>query len=210
MDCYHSLAHPRHYFWNLITKEAIDRALSAIIILFTAPLLILITCAIKLSSDGNAFRRQVRLGLGKREFILLGFRTCYCRDCDEVCRTCREMLIDDTRINDLGRFLRISRLDKLPQFLNVFQGEMSLVGPRPNSVTDDGKLEKESGDYAELYNVKPGITGWAQVNGLWGEARPLDGLRKQVLLDLYYVRNRSIRFDAYILARALFWNKEEW
>ena len=190
--------------WSYVTKTIEDRLIAALLILFTGPLMLLIALAIKFDSKGPVFFRQVRYGFNDTLFPVWKFRTMYVDMADDHCE--RQTRKADPRVTRVGQFLRRSSLDELPQFFNVLFGSMSLVGPRPHALATkaEGALFADIVDrYAARHRVKPGITGWAQVNGLRGETDTADKIKKRVEYDLYYIDNWSIWLDAWILLKTL-------
>ncbi len=184
------------YGLNGWLKRAEDLILSLIILLAAAPLMGLIALAIKLTSPGPVLFKQRRYGLGGEEILVYKFRTMtVCEDGPEV----RQASADDPRVTPLGRFLRRTSLDELPQFLNVLEGTMSIVGPRPHAVAHNEYYRRLIPGYMLRHTVRPGITGWAQVNGWRGETQALEQMEKRLQCDLDYVRNWSIWFDLKIL-----------
>lgn len=185
-------------------KVAEDRILATLaIIVFTVPML-LIALAIRLDSPGPVFFRQPREGFNNRPFRVYKFRTMYHNRAQHVDIT--QASRRDPRITRIGGFLRKTSFDELPQLLNVLQGEMSLVGPRPHAASTraGGRLFSDVlASYAARHKVKPGITGWAQVCGWRGETDTEDKLVKRFEHDLYYIENWSIWFDFYVLARTV-------
>ena len=185
-------------------KSLEDRILTVIILALIWPLLLLIALAIKLDSPGPVFFRQPREGFNNRHFRVYKFRSMY-QDHGQIERI-DQASRDDPRVTRVGRLLRRSSLDELPQLLNVMQGDMSLVGPRPHapSTRAAGRLFPEVvASYAARHKVKPGITGWAQVCGWRGETDTEAKLVKRFEHDLYYIENWSLWFDLYILARTV-------
>jgi putative colanic acid biosynthesis UDP-glucose lipid carrier transferase len=177
-------------------KRAEDILLSLLILLLVAPLMIVLAMAIKLTSRGPVLFRQRRYGIGGEEITVWKFRSMtVCEDGAEIRQAGRE----DTRVTPLGRFMRRHSLDELPQFFNVLQGRMSIVGPRPHAVAHNEIYRKSIPGYMLRHLVKPGITGWAQVNGWRGETDTLDKMEKRVEYDLEYIRNWSILFDLKII-----------
>jgi len=179
-----------------------DQLIALTALAFLAPLMLLIATAIKLDSPGPVLFRQRRFGFNDRLIEVWKFRTMHsdCTDPNAVLQTRR----NDPRVTRLGRFLRKSSLDELPQLFNILKGEMSIVGPRPHAVATkaDGRLFQDVVDrYAARHRVKPGITGWAQVNGWRGETDTIDKIQKRVEYDLYYIDNWSVWFDLYIILR---------
>ncbi len=145
--------------------------------------------------------RQRRNGFNQREFRVFKFRTMTTLDDGAVVRQAQ---VNDIRVTRIGRLLRRTNLDELPQLLNVIMGDMSLVGPRPHAVAHNSEYEERIRLYARRHNVKPGITGWAQVNGLRGETSTLDKMERRVEHDLYYIDHWSVRFDLKIMLMTLF------
>ena len=190
--------------WSHVIKTIEDRVLASLALLFLAPLFLLIALAIKLDSPGPVFFIQQRQGFNGKQIWVRKFRTMYhhMTDHDASIATTR----DDHRVTNVGRFLRRTSLDELPQFINVLAGEMSLVGPRPhalNTMADGQNLEEVVEAYAARHKVKPGITGWAQINGWRGELDSIEKIRKRVEYDLYYIDRWSVWFDLKIIARTL-------
>jgi len=192
--------------WSAVMKAVEDFALGAAITLLLAPLMLLVAIAIRLDSPGPILFKQRRHTSNNVEFDIYKFRTmrwCPAGDNGILQQTCR----NDERVTRLGRFLRASSLDELPQLLNVLRGEMSLVGPRPHAVNmrTEQRLGHEIIDtYPHRHRVKPGITGWSQVHGLRGATETAEQLRKRVELDLYYVEHWSLGLDLTILLMT-FW-----
>ncbi len=185
-------------------KKALDYGIAALALAFLAPLLLLIALLIKLDSPGPVFFLQPRRGLHNRSFTLIKFRSMYTHLADP--EALRQTSRNDPRVTPVGRWLRRLSLDELPQLLNVLRGEMSLVGPRPHApnMRVEGALPNlAGGDYLLRYSVKPGITGWAQVNGQRGELARLEDLRQRLRLDLEYIRGWSFRLDCKILLLTL-------
>jgi putative colanic acid biosysnthesis UDP-glucose lipid carrier transferase len=182
-------------------KRTLDIAGSATAILFLWPLLLLAAIAIKFDSGGPVIFQQRRTGLNGKEFVIFKFRTMtVLEDGPAITQACRE----DVRATRVGKFLRRSSIDELPQLLNVLRGEMSLVGPRPHAVAHDREYTAHIADYGFRHHIKPGMTGWAQVNGLRGETRSLEKMTERVQLDLWYIDNWSLGFDINILLRTCF------
>jgi polysaccharide biosynthesis protein PslA len=181
-------------------KQLLDYGLGTMALLFFVPLLLIIALAIKLDSPGPVLFRQKRRGLNNQPFMVFKFRSMYMHLSD--IETSRETSRNDPRVTRVGKWLRRLSLDELPQLLNVLRREMSLMGPRPHALNmriEGELLDVASGDYLLRYSVKPGITGWAQVNGVRGEVVRLEDLRKRIEYDLEYIRRWSVRFDLKIL-----------
>jgi lipopolysaccharide/colanic/teichoic acid biosynthesis glycosyltransferase len=156
---------------------------------------------IRLDSPGPVFFLQRRYGFNQQMFRIFKFRTMTTLDDGDVIRQARR---NDRRVTRMGRWLRRWNIDELPQLINVMRGEMSLVGPRPHALSHDREFEQRVALYARRHNVKPGITGWAQVNGLRGEIDSDDKIRHRVEYDLYYIDNWSLLFDLKILLYTVF------
>ncbi len=177
-------------------KRLEDVVLGSLALLLFAPLMLLIALLIKVTSPGPVFFRQRRYGLGGQEIRIWKFRTMrVVEDGSEVTPASR----DDPRVTFLGRILRRLSLDELPQLFNVLKGDMSLVGPRPFAVAMDEAFRRRIQGFMLRYNVKPGMTGWAQVNGLRGEITSEEELVKRLEYDLYYILHWSLWFDLKIL-----------
>jgi putative colanic acid biosynthesis UDP-glucose lipid carrier transferase len=187
--------------WAWLAKCALDRLLAAIVLVATTPLAIAIALAIRIDSPGPVLFRQRRFGFDNRPIEILKFRTMHvhrCPDGDVVAaRRC------DPRVTAVGRLLRRTSLDELPQFLNVLRGEMSVVGPRPHAVSHHERYAGLIDGYLARHRVRPGITGWAQVNGLRGEAETLARMQERVRYDLHYIENWSLLLDLRIILRTL-------
>ena len=184
---------------ELTIKRLLDLLCAAIGILILLPLLALVGIAVKLNSPGPAIFRQRRHGFNRREFSIFKFRTMTVQeDGDDICQARK----NDPRVTPIGRFLRATSIDELPQLFNVLRGDMSLVGPRPHACAHDDKYSQTIGNYAFRHHIKPGITGWAQVNGLRGKTPNVGLMKRRVDLDLWYINNWSIVLDLKILIRA--------
>ncbi|MCC0015034.1 MAG: undecaprenyl-phosphate glucose phosphotransferase [Rhodobiaceae bacterium] len=194
------LSRQRLTAFDQAAKRLFDIVVSLVALVLLSPLLLVITLAIRLESGSPVLFSQTRYGFNEEPFRILKFRTMTVRDDGAVVR---QATLGDKRITRLGRFLRRSSLDELPQLVNVLAGDMSLVGPRPHAVAHNRYYEQRVARYARRHNVKPGITGWAQVNGLRGETDTDDKMARRVACDLYYLDNWSFRFDLKILALTL-------
>ncbi|MEX2454991.1 MAG: undecaprenyl-phosphate glucose phosphotransferase [Rhodospirillaceae bacterium] len=190
--------------WSLFAKAIEDRVLASLILIAFAPVLISAALAIKLTSRGPVFFRQTRYGFNNNEFVVLKFRTMRDDGSGTDPSAVEQAARNDPRVTAVGRFLRRTSLDELPQLFNVIRGEMSLVGPRPHAVAHNVEYSTVIDEYLSRHRMKPGITGWAQVNGLRGETRTLDLMRQRVQYDLYYIENWSVLFDLRILLMTLF------
>jgi putative colanic acid biosynthesis UDP-glucose lipid carrier transferase len=186
--------------FNGVVKRASDIVLALLILVMILPLLLAIAIGIKLSSPGPALFRQRRYGLDGREIYVYKFRTMtVTEDGGEI----RQATRGDKRVTRFGALLRRYSLDELPQFINVLQGRMSVVGPRPHAVAHSEMYRKLIKGYMIRHKVKPGITGWAQVNGFRGETRTLDRMESRIAYDLAYLRHWSLRLDLWIVLKTL-------
>jgi len=187
--------------WDAVIKGAEDFLIGGIVTLLLLPVLALIALAIKLNGPGPIIFKQRRHTFNNREFDIYKFRTM--RWNPTAARDLKQTSRHDDRITRVGRFLRSSSLDELPQLFNVLKGDMSLVGPRPHAVnmrTEDRLGHEITGVYAHRHRVKPGITGWSQVNGARGATDTTAQLCRRVELDLHYIENWSLLLDLKILA----------
>jgi len=182
-------------------KRALDLIVAVPMLLFCAPLLLAIALIVRLDSKGPALFRQTRLGQGGKAFDIFKFRTMTVMENGD---TVVQATAGDLRVTRPGRWLRASSLDELPQLLNVIKGDMSLVGPRPHARAHDNHFAGLIGNYTLRQDVKPGITGWAQINGHRGETPTTDAMRARVDLDIFYAKNASLALDLAILARTPF------
>jgi undecaprenyl-phosphate galactose phosphotransferase/putative colanic acid biosynthesis UDP-glucose lipid carrier transferase len=182
---------------DLIVKRLFDVMFAGLALAIFSPLLLLTAVAIKLDSDGPVIFRQRRRGFNGREFAIYKFRTMTVL---EDGSTVRQAQRDDARVTWLGRLLRASSIDELPQLINVLTGDMSLVGPRPHAVVHDDEYGKLIDNYMYRHHVKPGITGWAQIHGFRGET-DVALMEKRIQLDLWYINNWSLWLDLKIMAR---------
>jgi Undecaprenyl-phosphate glucose phosphotransferase len=180
----------------LLQKAIFDRMFAAAVLIGLAPLLLAIAAAVRLSSKGPVLFRQQRKGADGQAFTIFKFRTMRLHD---AVGDVRQATRGDPRITRIGAFLRRTSLDELPQFLNVLRGEMSVVGPRPHALEHDDLYRKIVDGYIHRYRVKPGITGWAQINGLRGETDRVEKMQRRVEADLHYLRNWSFALDMHIV-----------
>jgi putative colanic acid biosysnthesis UDP-glucose lipid carrier transferase len=185
---------------NRLVKRVSDLVLASIILLLIAPVLLAIFIGVKLSSPGPAIFRQRRNGLDGEEIIVYKFRSMRAQDNGAVVVQATK---DDPRITPFGAFIRRTSLDELPQFVNVLQGRMSIVGPRPHAVAHNEQYRQIIKAYMVRHKVKPGITGWAQVNGHRGETDTIEKMQARVEYDLEYLRNWSLGLDLQIIARTV-------
>jgi putative colanic acid biosynthesis UDP-glucose lipid carrier transferase len=177
-------------------KRIEDLLLGLFLLILVSPLMLGIALAIKLTSRGPILFKQTRHGFRGEKFQVLKFRTMSV--CENGCNI-RQATRDDYRITRLGAFLRKTSLDELPQFLNVLQGHMSIVGPRPHAVAHNEEYRQLIPGYMRRHLMKPGITGWAQVNGWRGETDTLFKMEKRVELDMEYIRSWSLTLDLRII-----------
>jgi polysaccharide biosynthesis protein PslA len=188
--------------WAPLVKRIEDIVLASIALLLCWPVMLLIAIWIKLDSRGPVLFRQKRLGYNNRLIEVYKFRSMYTEMTDH--HASAQTTKDDPRVTRVGRFIRKTSLDELPQFLNVLAGSMSMVGPRPHALETKAagvRFEDAVDEYAARHRVKPGITGWAQVNGYRGETDTVEKIEKRVAYDLEYIENWSLWFDLYILLR---------
>ena len=184
---------------EVMLKRAFDLAAASVALVLLAPLLLAVALLIKLDSPGPIFFRQRRYGFNQQPFDVYKFRSMRA----ETGAAFRQARRDDERITRLGRVLRKTNIDELPQLFNVIGGQMSLVGPRPHALAHDRSFERRIALYARRHNVKPGITGWAQVNGLRGETLTDEAMQARVQADLHYIDNWSVFLDVKILVQTV-------
>lgn len=187
--------------WAPIVKRIEDLIVAGIGLVFALPILLLAILAIKLDSSGPAFYRQRRRGLNREVFDVLKLRTLSVTDSDD---DVRQVTVGDDRVTRVGRILRRTSIDELPQLWNVIRGDMSIVGPRPHALVHDEQFSLMLEEYANRHQVKPGITGLAQVKGLRGETRTHDRIRDRVTQDMAYIRAWSLGLDLKIIAKTMF------
>ncbi len=189
------------YGVNGIVKRVSDIVLATLILILISPAMIGIAAGVKLTSPGPVLFRQRRYGLDGQEIIVYKFRSMTVTEDGPVVRQATR---NDARVTPFGAFLRRSSLDELPQFINVLQGRMSIVGPRPHAVAHNEMYRKLIKSYMLRHKVKPGITGWAQVNGLRGETDTVDKMKARIEYDLDYLRHWSLRLDLAIIWKTIF------
>jgi putative colanic acid biosysnthesis UDP-glucose lipid carrier transferase len=188
------------YGFNGIVKRIADFALASVILAAISPLMLALAAGVKLSSPGPVLFKQRRYGLDGRRIVVYKFRSMtVAEDGDTV----RQATRNDSRVTRFGAFLRRTSLDELPQFINVLQGRMSIVGPRPHAVAHNEMYRKLIRGYMIRHKVKPGITGLAQVNGLRGETDTVDKMKARIDYDLAYLRNWSLALDLKILLKTI-------
>ena len=185
---------------EVVQKRVFDLVFASLALIALTPLLVAVAILIKLDSPGPIFFVQRRYGFNQQPFRIIKFRTMgVSEDGAIVPQTTR----DDPRLTRIGRWLRRWNIDEIPQLFNVLTGDMSLVGPRPHALSHDHDYERRISLYARRHNVKPGITGWAQINGYRGEIDSDDKIRKRVEYDLFYIDNWSLWLDLKIIARTV-------
>jgi putative colanic acid biosysnthesis UDP-glucose lipid carrier transferase len=185
---------------NCKTKRHLDFVLASIALVALLPLLVVIAVAVIIDSPGPVLFRQWRGGYNGRRFQIFKFRTMTCM---EDGREVRQVRVNDARVTRVGRVLRKTSLDELPQLFNVLRGDMSLVGPRPHALVHDEIYSTQERGYSDRLLVRPGITGWAQVNGCRGETRELAAMEMRVARDLEYIRHWSLRLDFIIMMKTV-------
>ena len=181
-----------------VASRAVDIVGSVAGLILLAPVLGLTALVVKMTSDGPIFYTQERVGLAGRSYRIIKFRT---MRVDAEAAGAQWATCGDTRITPLGRFLRLTRLDELPQLLNVLQGSMSIVGPRPERPEFVEHLRQVIPNFDDRLLVRPGITGWAQVNYPYGAS--IEDARQKLAYDLHYLKHRSLRMDALIMLRTV-------
>jgi Undecaprenyl-phosphate glucose phosphotransferase len=188
--------------WGIVSKAMFDKAIASVALMLLSPVMAAVAVAIKMESRGAVIFRQKRYGFNNELIEVYKFRSMYTDRCDAA--AAQLVTKTDPRVTRVGRFIRKTSLDELPQLVNVLTGQLSLVGPRPHAVQAKAadKLYPEVVDgYFARHKVKPGITGWAQINGWRGETDTPEKIQKRVEHDLYYIENWSLWFDVRILAR---------
>jgi len=187
---------------RVLPKRVFDRLFALAALTALAPVMLAIAAAVKLSSPGPVFFRQRRKGIDGREFEIFKFRSMkvHSEEAGRITQATRR----DPRITPVGAFLRRTSLDELPQFINVLRGEMSVVGPRPHALEHDDIYKDLVKGYMHRYRIKPGITGWAQINGYRGETDRIEKMMGRVKLDLYYMQHWSFWLDIKIVGLT-FW-----
>ncbi len=184
-----------------ILKRALDFSVSGILLLFLSPVLIFVALAIRIDSRGPVLFVQKRRGFNRRQFSILKFRTMQVSTTHEGFRQTER---GDSRITRIGNFLRRWNVDELPQLMNVLRGEMSLVGPRPHAIEHDAMYDNDIATYARRHNIKPGITGLAQIHGCRGATHTVAQMEDRVRFDLEYIQNWSFLLDIKILLMTIF------
>lgn len=181
-----------------LSKRAIDIIVSALLLFLLSPAMLLISMAIAFTSSGPILFKQRRYGLNGQQIIVYKFRSMTVQENGDDVQAVHK---NDHRVTSVGAFLRRTSLDEIPQFINVLQGRMSVVGPRPHAVSHNETYRKLISGYMLRHKVKPGITGWAQVNGFRGETDTLDKMEKRIEFDLAYLRDWSLWLDLKIMLK---------
>jgi Undecaprenyl-phosphate glucose phosphotransferase len=190
--------------WSPFFKRVEDMLLSSIALVLLSPVMLIAAIAIKLDSPGPVLFRQNRYGYNNRMIKVCKFRSMHQHQADATAS--QQTTRNDARVTRVGRFLRKSSLDELPQLFNVLAGTMSMVGPRPHATATKAAgilFEQAVKEYTSRHRVKPGITGLAQINGYRGETDTVEKIEKRVEFDLEYIENWSVWFDIYILLRTV-------
>ena len=195
-----AVCEPPFYGFNGIVKRIADYVLASVIMVLIAPLLIALAIGVKLSSPGPVLFKQRRYGVDGRKIVVYKFRTMTVAEDGDIVRQATK---DDSRITRFGGFLRRTSLDELPQFINVMQGRMSVVGPRPHAVAHNELYRKLIRGYMIRHKVRPGITGLAQVNGYRGETDTVEKMKARIEYDLAYLRNWSLVLDLQIILKTI-------
>jgi exopolysaccharide biosynthesis polyprenyl glycosylphosphotransferase len=188
--------------WGRIVKRLFDIIFSAVLLITLSPLFLIVAILVKISSSGPVSFKQKRVGRDGKVFNFYKFRSMYANKCDfsEKGRKWTTAEDERNRITPIGRILRKSNLDEIPQFYNVFKGDMSFVGPRPELPTFVDKFQKNIPEYYRRHRVKSGLTGWAVVNGLKGDT----SIEERVRYDIFYIENWSFWFDIKIIIKTVF------
>ena len=185
-----------NYIVCKILKRIEDIVVSTIILVLISPILLLIAISIKATSKGPIIFKQKRGGINNKDIVVYKFRSMTSQDNGSIVN---QVTKNDARITSIGSFLRKSSLDELPQFINVIQGRMSVVGPRPHALAHNIEYAKQIPEYNQRVLVKPGITGLAQINGWRGETDTLEKMQKRVDMDLHYINNWTLWLDIKII-----------
>jgi Undecaprenyl-phosphate glucose phosphotransferase len=193
--------HPPLSALDLVAKRAFDMCIAGLALLVLSPLLLIVSLAIRLDSRGPVFFRQTRHGYDNEIIRVLKFRS---MTTIEDGRHFKQAVKNDPRVTRLGCILRRTNIDELPQLVNVLLGEMSIVGPRPHPIALNQAFAERISPFSRRHKVKPGITGWAQVNGYRGETDTIEKMRRRIECDLYYIDNWSFLLDIKIILMTLF------
>lgn len=182
-------------------KRVMDIVIGTIALIFSLPVMVLTAIAIKLDGPGPVIFLQHRKGFNGKQFVMFKFRTMTVQENGSIVA---QAMREDPRVTEMGRLLRSSSIDELPQLLNVLKGDMSLIGPRPHALAHDNYFENVLSDYAFRHHVKPGMTGWAQCNGARGATPSVEHISERVKLDLWYINNWSLWLDIQILIQTFY------
>jgi Undecaprenyl-phosphate glucose phosphotransferase len=185
-----------------IVKRLEDLVISTLLLIGASPIFLLIALLTKLDSKGPVIFKQRRHGFNNQIFEVYKFRSMTVAACADV--NVEQVRRNDSRVTRFGKFLRSSSLDELPQLFNVLLGQMSIVGPRPHAVQHNREYGAIISEYYARHNVKPGITGWAQVNGLRGETDTVEKMHRRVEYDLHYIEHWSLLLDLKIILKTVF------
>jgi Undecaprenyl-phosphate glucose phosphotransferase len=196
--------HPPLSLFDLAIKRCFDFCAAGLGLLLLSPLLFVVSLAIKLDTHGPVFFRQNRHGYNNQVIPVIKFRTMTVTEDGETAASFTQARANDPRVTRLGRILRRTNIDELPQLLNVLRGEMSIVGPRPHPLALNTTFQERIAPFSRRHNVKPGLTGWAQVNGFRGETNTIEKMQRRVEHDLYYIDNWSFMLDLKIVVMTLF------
>jgi putative colanic acid biosynthesis UDP-glucose lipid carrier transferase len=189
---------PLSYAHNAVLKRGFDIIFSLIFLITLFPLVyLLMGILIKISSPGPVFFKQKRTGVGGRSFQCYKFRSMRCSSDAHT----KQATADDNRKTRIGNFMRKTSIDELPQFINVFRGDMSIVGPRPHMLLHTSEYSPKVDEYMSRHFIRPGITGWAQINGYRGETKEIDLMEKRIKADLWYIENWSFWLDIEIILK---------
>jgi Undecaprenyl-phosphate glucose phosphotransferase len=192
--------------WDVVMKWLFDKTIGSLMLIAFAPLMALVAIAIKLDSRGPVFFKQKRYGFNNEPIEVYKFRSLHAEKTDHAAKSV--VTKNDPRVTRVGRIIRKTSIDELPQLINVvFKGNLSLVGPRPHAVSQklqDRLFDEAVDGYFARHRVKPGLTGWAQVNGSRGEMDSAEKIQRRVELDLHYIENWSVLFDLFIMAKTPF------
>ena len=189
-----------------LVKRVQDLIIGSLALVAALPILAVVAIAIRLDSPGPILFRQRRVGFNNEHFVVYKFRSMRADAADEFAQGVRQVCVDDDRVTRVGRFIRRASLDELPQIVNVLMGQMSLVGPRPHAdgmKTAGAESARLVAGYAHRHRIKPGVTGWAAVNGSRGPVDTVEGLRRRVALDVEYIERQSFWFDLAIMAMTI-------
>jgi exopolysaccharide biosynthesis polyprenyl glycosylphosphotransferase len=198
------VSHPPLSLVDRGIKRTFDIVGAAIGLALLTPIFLLVAIAIAVDSRGPIFFRQARHGFNNDRILVFKFRTMSVIEDGDAFTQAKK---NDQRITRVGRFLRSTSIDELPQLINVLRGEMSLVGPRPHATAHNQEFERQISWLSRRHRVKPGITGWAQVNGYRGPTDTLEKMLRRVECDLYYIENWSLLLDIKILIMTVFSRK---